>query len=1262
MGPFRPENVEGTLDSWLDPVLRVRTDMLGTMLDAVGRPDGRLANARLGSYQLGRKLGTGGMGEVFAARHVETGKWVALKILSFTTGTRLYRFKREFRVLADLSHRNLVHLFELVIPQGGPAFFTMELLDGQFFVDWVRGSTPVGRLPDLTRLRRGLRQLVEGVSHLHAHDCVHRDLKPSNVLVTGDDRVVVLDFGLVSELSEPDKRVTCERQILGTPVYMAPEQARGEQVGPAADYYAIGVILYECLTGRVPYEGSSLDLFVAKQEATVDLGVEIATLPEDLRYLCVQLLDREPESRPVGREVLEYVQARDSGGIGPKTFVGRREELRALQAALRVVVERSGARVVHLRGRSGYGKSAIVHRFRSGLRRADTIVLHGRCREQETMPYKGIDAIVDVLSSYLRRLPAAERAKLRPVDLAALIRVFPVFDDIWEQPRSQGLGQREALRLGEVTLRKLLCAMSEALPLVVHIDDFQWADTDSVRLLEALVRPLQEPRMLLILSYRTEVEGSESLRVLSASKILTAGAQVIELGPLVASDAYHLARSLLWTRDPGARTTRAQTIALRSRGNPFFITQMVLSSAQLDSIDTDPDHFVSRCLADLDGHARRLLDLVAVSGGPLSTRLACDLAGVDEAVVRSLSGLGLLVRDPGASEGHHDRIEAAHDRIREVILADLDAGRRILLHRRLGERLLARAHGDPPGDSIFAVVDHGVAGVGDFDVLTSERRLELARLSDRAGHRALESGAWVAARRYFCVAWQLVQPWLAEARVGHGHYHLCVTVVFGRAQAEVMLDNAEGDHALHDLLGWSLTMTDYSRIAQWYCEVLFLRARFRESMDFGIRSLAHTGLVLPRRPTWVRSLYCFCRGWRAIWKVGLDRIHAMPKVADERIEACMEIIALTSNPAAAVDVRVQLPMMGAYCQLLTKHGLHDRAGLGLAGLALSAVALGKYRQARALVGLVDALFEEHGISMPSYFIARLMSLVAASTLRPVDELVLVTEQLYLRGREMASRAVVETLGTLCLYMFHLAGTPLQRVTEILEQLEADSEGFVFAFMEEFVSVHRLHAEALMKGSVRLEFAADSETTLDEVTRNGALTMRMVVAFLLGEHDCARESMHRIPRDYHRQLATVWFVPVHAMMGVVVMADRWPEYSARERRRICWRIRRHRAAAARWTKGCPENFGPMLDVIDGEVAALNDDYAGAVTAYEHARARVCNRMPWLRGLICERLARLAQRHGHLMVAGAALDAARDAYQAWGATAVVRRVERERAATG
>jgi serine/threonine protein kinase len=217
---------------------------MAKLIGKLTHKEGEPSDTRLGRYRLERRIGAGGMGEVFRARHVETGDEVALKTLSSTTATRLYRFKREFRALADVSHRNLIRLYELVVPEEGTAFFTMELLDGRPFVEWVRGSTPAGTLPDLERLEQALRQLVEGVHHLHTHGCIHRDLKPSNVLVTGEGRVVVLDFGLVSELSEPDRGITRDQQILGTPSYMAPEQALAKPVGPAADWYAVGVMLF----------------------------------------------------------------------------------------------------------------------------------------------------------------------------------------------------------------------------------------------------------------------------------------------------------------------------------------------------------------------------------------------------------------------------------------------------------------------------------------------------------------------------------------------------------------------------------------------------------------------------------------------------------------------------------------------------------------------------------------------------------------------------------------------------------------------------------------------------------------------------------------------------------------------------------------------------------------------------------------------------------------------------------------------------------
>jgi serine/threonine protein kinase len=173
----------------------------------------------------------------------------------------VYRLKNEFRALADVTHPNLVRLHEL-FAQDASWFFTMELVDGERFDHWVRPDDAL----DEARLRAALTQLVAGVSAIHSAGKLHRDLKPSNVLVTPEGRVVVLDFGLAvdPELGGVGQTVA-EDSVSGTPAYMAPEQAAGKPATQASDFYALGVMLFEALTGRLPFEGRSGEMLAAKQ-------------------------------------------------------------------------------------------------------------------------------------------------------------------------------------------------------------------------------------------------------------------------------------------------------------------------------------------------------------------------------------------------------------------------------------------------------------------------------------------------------------------------------------------------------------------------------------------------------------------------------------------------------------------------------------------------------------------------------------------------------------------------------------------------------------------------------------------------------------------------------------------------------------------------------------------------------------------------------------------------------------------------------------
>jgi len=209
-----------------------------------------------------RRLGQGGMGVVYEADDTERGGVVALKTLHNVDPRALYRFKAEFRTLADVAHPNLVRLGEL-FGDGNVWFFTMELVDGQDFLSWVRGATstatvtmadsevltsprllpraPTGPTPlapgvppppaDERRLRAALRQLAQGISALHAAQKVHRDIKPSNVMVTRAGRVVLLDFGLATDVDQPD-RLDNNATIVDTTPYMAPEQTQSTTIDP----------------------------------------------------------------------------------------------------------------------------------------------------------------------------------------------------------------------------------------------------------------------------------------------------------------------------------------------------------------------------------------------------------------------------------------------------------------------------------------------------------------------------------------------------------------------------------------------------------------------------------------------------------------------------------------------------------------------------------------------------------------------------------------------------------------------------------------------------------------------------------------------------------------------------------------------------------------------------------------------------------------------------------------------------------------------
>jgi serine/threonine protein kinase len=319
-----------------------------------------------GRYVLLRELGAGGVGSVYLAQDRQTGESLALKKLSRVDAKGVLRFKREFRSLANMEHPNLVRLYDLEREPDGTWFLTMEYVPGVDLVSHLRpdGAPPPDWRTDSARVFSSFRQLARGVSALHGAGMLHRDLKPSNVLVSSD-RVLVLDFGLVRGIGEQDARVTEEGMVSGTPAYMAPEQACAQALDEAADWYAFGVMLYETLTGELPFDGSLLQIMRQKVDCDPQPIAELEPdAPRALTELCMALLRRKPAERPKGDEILARLGEAKAPVVHPMELdttsltdvqsvvapiVGRAEPLSQLQLALQDA-ECGQTVAVHVRG------------------------------------------------------------------------------------------------------------------------------------------------------------------------------------------------------------------------------------------------------------------------------------------------------------------------------------------------------------------------------------------------------------------------------------------------------------------------------------------------------------------------------------------------------------------------------------------------------------------------------------------------------------------------------------------------------------------------------------------------------------------------------------------------------------------------------------------------------------------------------------------------------------------------------------------------
>lgn len=665
-----------------------------------------------GRYRLETEIGRGGMGVVYRATDLELLRQVAVKVvLEIDSEDARQRLIREARSAASLNHPNIVSVYDVGVSHDLP-FFVMEYVMGASLAKRPRA--------ELASIVAVASQICGALGHAHTNSVVHRDLKPENILLTNDGTVKLADLGLA--VSPSGARISKSGLIIGTASYMAPEQALGRPVDGRADLYALGVLLYELATGRLPFEGDD-PLAVISQHihaAVVPPSVLVPSLPLGLESIILRLLEKSPEERFASagevaaalQNSLTDVSTRQDDpsaavamlqALSRGRLVGRDEEL----AKIRELWNRARIGKGHgvlISGEPGAGKTRLAREITVQAAWDGAVVLSGGCYEFEaTTPYL---PFVEAFRKWIREQNDDELVRfVIGENVEQIAKLVPELKHRFGEIGSQAtLQSHEERLLFFDAVAKVFVNLAGTKGLLFYADDLHWADNSTLWLLSHLLRQLASERVLIVGAYR-EIELdrahplSKALVDWNRERLITR----IALPRFGIDETSTQLEALL-----GQQVSRDFGMAVHreTEGNPFFVEEVLKALVEKGAVRRESGIWKRDELSELEipqsvkeaigsrldrisADANEVLRAAAVLGKTFTfDSLAAMLSDRSEDVL--LDSLDEAMSAQLASAGAGDQFAFTHDKIREVLYEELNPIRRRRMHRLAAQSLEGR--------------------------------------------------------------------------------------------------------------------------------------------------------------------------------------------------------------------------------------------------------------------------------------------------------------------------------------------------------------------------------------------------------------------------------------------------------------------------------------------------------------------------------------------------------------------------------------------
>ena len=1185
---------------------------------------------------------------------------------------------------------------------------------------------------DLAQILAIAIQVAQILHDLHQQRVIHKDIKPANLLIHPQTQEIqLIDFSIASQLPKEVQEIRTPNTLQGTLAYLAPEQTgrMNRGIDYRADYYALGVTLYQLLSGQLPFCADDPLELIHSHIAKIPTPLHQVnpSIPEPLAALVGKLMAKNAEDRYQSALGIKYdleqclAQWQQQGAIAhldlaqrdvsdrfliPEKLYGREAQVQTLLNAFERVTD-GPSEIMLVAGFSGIGKTAVVQEVHKPILEKRGYFIQGKFDQfKRNIP---LDALVQAVQDLIEQLLCESDQRLHRWNAAisevlgdngqVLIDVIPELEQIIgpQPPAPELSGTAAQNRFNRLFQQFIECFAEPEHPLVIFLDDLQWADSASIQLLKLLIKG--QGFVLLLGAYRdNEVSPGHPL-LLALDELQQAHVPVntLHLGALQFQDINQLVADTL-NCSPELAQPLAELTARKTQGNPFFISQFLktlhrdgyitFNSQQIHwdcevgqigilSLTEDVVEFLAEQLQKLPPASQSALKLAACIGNEfdLATLSIVSQQAPREVAIALWPALqeGLMlpttalyqffedIESSGLSPDINPSYRFLHDRVQQAAYFLIPDRDKPATHWQIGQLLLQRGDRQSQGDQLFDIVNQLNAGTAL--ITTRDQQQQVAELNLEAGRKAFAAAAYKTAATYFQagVAQLPPQSWEQLYDLTLKLYTNAVEVAYLNGEFQGMEDLAR------EVLAHAQCFLDQVPIHKIKILAYIAQNCLQEALALGKSVLAQLGIHLPESPTPDDTTRVLERVETQIARRPVHQLLDLPEMENpEKLAALRILMPLTSITYVAYPSLLPR-VICEQVSLSLEHGNSTPSAFAYASYGLLLSTLGQFTQAVEFGQLAIALMEKFNARSLKAIIFNIVYSIILPWQQPLRDCLPGLQEGYQTGLETGDLQY----GGYCILHHHeyeyFGG---QNLTQLGEKLAQYGQAFEEINQLDTLTYHEIYRQAVLnlldapeqptelvgaayneRQSLPLHYQADDRYALYQVYLH-----KLILSYLLGEIEPGREWAD-LAKRYINGVSGLYLVSVFYFYDSLVQLADYRHLPQEQQKGILERVQENQEKLQRWAESAPVNFQHKFELVEAQRYRVLGENLEAMEAYDRAIAGAkVAQYPQEEALAYECAAQFYQDWGKEKIAQVYLTDAYYGYIYWGAKTKVADLER------